>query len=141
MHRIIYLSTAIHYLEEEEISTLLKQSRAFNSLNNISGVLLYIDGDFIQVLEGKKDVICALFERIKRDKRHKGIICVINDKITERQFSNWSMGYHLSNYRDLKKLHGFENINKEEFFNFKDHTAVIFLETFIKSHRDEMTSF
>jgi hypothetical protein len=141
MHRIIYLSTATHYLEEEEISTLLKQSRTFNSQNNITGLLLYIDGDFIQVLEGKKSQICFLFEKIKQDKRHKGIICVINDTITKRQFSNWSMGYHLSNYKDLKKLHGFDNISKEEFFNFKDHTAKIFLETFIKSHRDEINSF
>jgi hypothetical protein len=141
MHRIIYLSTATHYLEKEEIDILLKQSRDYNSKNNITGVLLYIDGDFIQVLEGNKNVICFLFEKIKKDNRHKGIICVIDKKIPQRQFNDWSMGYCATNYQNLRKMYGFENINKELLFNHKDHTVSIFIDTFIKSHRDEIFTF
>jgi hypothetical protein len=136
MHRIIYLSTASYFLEKEDIDFLLKQSCGYNFENKITGVLLYIDGDFIQVLEGKKVIICSLFEKIKKDKRHKGVICVINNGILKRQFSDWSMGYYSDTYRNLKKLKGFENINKEELSHFKDHTASVFINTFIKSHRD-----
>jgi hypothetical protein len=141
MHRIIYLSTATHYLEKEEIDSLLKQSCGYNLENNITGILLYVDGDFIQVLEGNKSIICSLFEKIKKDKRHKGVICVINGTIQQRQFSDWSMGYYATNYQNLSKIKGFENINKEELFNYKDHTVSIFLNTFMKSHRDFIIRF
>jgi hypothetical protein len=138
MHRIIYLSSATQYLKKEEIEFLLEQSRTYNFKNHITGILLYIDGDFIQVLEGEKQTITSLFENIKVDKRHNGVICVLNRSIKKRQFNNWAMGYCATNYSDLKKIYGFENINKEELFNFKDHTALIFLDTFLKSHPDEM---
>jgi hypothetical protein len=141
MHRIIYLSTATHYLEKEDIDFLLKQSCEYNLKNSITGILLYIDGDFIQVLEGDKTTICFLFEKIKSDKRHKGIICVINETVQQRQFSDWSMGYYATNYQNLSKIKGFENINKEELFNYKDHTVSIFLNTFMKSHRNDMIQF
>jgi hypothetical protein len=141
MHRIIYLSTASHFLEKEEIDSLLKQSCEFNLENDITGILLYVDGDFIQVLEGNKSIICSLFEKIQNDKRHKGVICVINRAIQQRQFSDWSMGYYATNYQNLSEIPGFENINKEELFNYKDHTVSIFLNTFMKSHRDFIIRF
>jgi hypothetical protein len=141
MHRIIYLSSATHILEKEEINFLLKQSYSYNLENNITGILLYIDGDFIQVLEGSETTICSLFEKIKKDKRHKGLICVNNNSILQRQFRDWVMGYYSGSYQNLRKLHGFENFNKEELFNYKDHMVTVFLNTFMKSHRNDMIQF
>lgn len=141
MHRIIYLSTATEYLEKEQIESILKKSCAYNLEHTITGILLYIDGDFIQVLEGTKTAISILFEQIKKDKRHKGIICVINETTKNRQFSDWSMGYHTDSYQNLKNLSGFETISKNELFSYKDLAASIFLNTFIKSHRYEIVNF
>ena len=138
MHRIIYLSSSTGHLSLEEINALLLQSRKFNAKNEISGVLLYIDGDFLQVIEGQKEVITTLFEKIKKDTRHKGIITVFNDQLVERQFPDWSMGFGYSDFERLRKISGFETIVKKELLHITDKTALVFLETFIKTHRDKI---
>jgi hypothetical protein len=138
MYRIIYLSSAVKYLSDEEIGMLLKQSRNRNRENNISGVLLYIEGDFLQVIEGEKEAIENIFENIKKDSRHKGIICVFNQKVEKREFPDWSMGFYKSNYENLRKICGFENLNKKELFTINDKTVSIFLSTFIKSRREKI---
>jgi len=139
MYELIYMSSAINKFSEEEISLLLVKARHFNIENHITGVLLYIDGDFLQVLEGKKKDIEQLFEKIKRDKRHKGIIVVYEGSKTQRQFSNWSMGFHSTSYEMLRNLVGFEEINKKDLLNIEDKTAVSFLETFITTHKEKVT--
>jgi hypothetical protein len=138
MHRIIYLSASTKELSIEEINALLLQSRKFNTENNITGVLLYIDGDFLQVIEGSEEVTKRLFEKIKEDKRHKGIITVYNDRFLEKQFPDWSMGFGLIDYKKLEKTPGFENFVKKETLTITDKTAMVFIETFIKTHRDKI---
>ncbi len=71
MLRIIYLSSSVEYLNSEEIESLLSQSREKNIENDITGLLLYADGDFLQVIEGPKVAMLDLFESIKKDSRHK----------------------------------------------------------------------
>ena len=139
MYELIYMSSAINKLSEEEINLLLVQARHYNIENRITGVLLYIDGDFLQVLEGIKKDIEQLFEKIKSDNRHKGIIVVYEGKKTQRQFPNWSMGFHSTSYEMLRNLSGFEDLNKRDLLNIEDKTAVSFLETFITSHKDKVT--
>ena len=139
MYRIIYMSSSVKLLEENEIDSLLKYSRKSNINNDITGVLLYIEGDFLQVIEGEEDVIISLFEKIKMDSRHKGIICVFNEKVKERQFSDWSMGFHITNYEKLIKDTGFDTLSKTQLENIEDKTASILLNTFIKSNKDSIT--
>lgn len=125
-------------MSEIELDSLLVQSRFFNLKKDITGILLYMDGDFIQVLEGEKEVVNALFETIQKDKRHKGIICVFNDIIEKKQFPDWSMGFSKIKFDELKKTKEFEFINKDNLTNTKDKTALIFLQTFIKSHYNQI---
>ena len=139
MYTLIYMSSAINKLSEEEINVLLVQSRHYNIDNHVTGVLLYIDGDFLQVLEGNKKDVELLFEKIKRDKRHKGIIVVYEGSKTQRQFPDWSMGFHSSTYEILRDLSGFEELNKRDLLNIKDKTAISFLETFMTSHKEKVT--
>jgi hypothetical protein len=139
MYRIIYMSSSVKLLEENEIDSLLKHSRRSNINYDITGVLLYIEGDFLQVIEGEEDVITNLFEKIKKDSRHKGIICLFSENVKEKQFSDWSMGFHITNYKKLIKDTGFDTLSRIELANIEDKTASILLNTFIKSHRDSIT--
>lgn len=59
------MSSSVKLLEENEIDSLLKHSRRSNINYDITGVLLYIEGDFLQVIEGEEDVITNLFEKKK----------------------------------------------------------------------------
>jgi hypothetical protein len=69
MHRIIYLSSGIKIFSDEEINDLLKVSRNNNEKNGITGLLLYSDGNFMQILEGEKEAVENTYKKIA--KRHK----------------------------------------------------------------------
>lgn len=138
MHRIIYLSAAKELLVAEEVNSLLQQSRKYNLENNITGVLFYIEGDFIQVLEGEKEIITTLFEKIKMDTRHSGIICVFYEAIQERQFPDWSMGFCNSKYKKLLKISPNQNLSRKKLFKATDKTIAVFLNTFIESHQNDI---
>jgi hypothetical protein len=136
MKRILYLSSAKKQMSDFELNNLLEMARAHNKSKNITGLLIYIDGDFFQILEGNDWEVDNLFNNIKLDKRHKNIICVSNEKITQRQFPEWSMGFNATSYAILNQNPSYSDLNSEALFSFNDKTALIFVETFLNSHRN-----
>ncbi|RZK31621.1 MAG: BLUF domain-containing protein [Hymenobacter sp.] len=92
-HCIIYFSTSSWSFTSEDIQEILQQSRSWNAQVGITGVLLYMHGHIIQVLEGEKQAVVALFKRIEMDPRHKNVACVLNQSIAKRLFAQWRMGY------------------------------------------------
>ena len=92
LRRIIYTSQATKELSKRNLLDLLHESRAFNKIDNITGVLLYKQGYFLQVLEGKTKVIDNLIERLIRDSRHKHFKIIQDNSIESRLFQNWRMG-------------------------------------------------
>jgi hypothetical protein len=91
--RIVYISTAPDDVSDAELATILKAARRNNLRNNITGMLVYHDQTFIQVLEGPEDAVTATFARISRNPRHDGILVPDRSKISERTFGEWSMGW------------------------------------------------
>jgi hypothetical protein len=89
----IYASAATPVCKESEIPVLLKQARAGNERCAITGMLLYIDGGFFQVLEGDCDVVDELYSHIQRDPRHSRVTLIIREPIAARDFSEWTMGF------------------------------------------------
>lgn len=134
MHQIIYLSSSKKILSPEQINELLSKSREKNLKNNITGILLYFDRDFLQVIEGEKKAIQDLFEIIKKDERHTEIITVFNKKINEKHFPEWNMGFASTDYQKLRTLTGFENFNQTLLHRINDKTALILIDKFIESH-------
>lgn len=90
---ILYSSNAAHPFDDAELSDLLAQSRESNRTGNLTGMLLYRAGRFIQVLEGPEDEVRALVTTIQNDPRHTGMRVLIEEPIAERQFADWTMGY------------------------------------------------
>lgn len=97
MFFIIYASSATENFTRDQLLELLAKSRSNNAAIGVTGILLYKDGNFIQVLEGEEDVVRTLYAKIAKDTRHKGITRLLQGVEAERQFPNWSMGF-----RDLK---------------------------------------
>ena len=135
MHRIIYFSSATHLLTDNELQLLLEKSRLKNSQNDITGVLIHIDGDVIQVLEGEKEKIQNLYELIKLDPRHSTIIKVFDNEVPSRMFENWSMGYSQETIEDIRKNNNFSSLSMSELKENKGNIVTVFLETFIKTHQ------
>jgi hypothetical protein len=74
MQRIIYLSSGVKVFSDEEINSLLDISRKNNANNDITGLLLYADGNFLQIIEGEKEAIEMTYQKILNDSIHKNII-------------------------------------------------------------------
>lgn len=91
MHRIVYTSTANWHLKPVELEDLLLRSQRHNSRDDVTGILIYHDGCFFQVLEGPEGATRACFERISHDRRHTGTIVLADEAVSGRLFSAWRM--------------------------------------------------
>jgi len=76
----------------DAIESILAQSRAKNPEQGITGVLCHGGGVFMQVLEGGRVPVNALYNRIAADKRHREVTLLHYEEIAERRFGNWTMG-------------------------------------------------
>ena len=88
----VYVSSAHKLMGDEELLEFLRVARHKNEARNITGMLLYRDGNFLQVLEGPASAVDELIAKIKRDTRHHGVILMSRRGIEERQFSEWQDG-------------------------------------------------
>ena len=90
--RLIYASRAAGTAGAEALGPLMKASRAHNAAAGITGVLVFSDGVFLQLLEGGRGAVSALYNRIARDPRHHDVVLLAYDEVDERRFAGWSMG-------------------------------------------------
>ena len=93
MYMVVYVSSAAKLFSEQELMELLERSRKTNSALDITGMLLYKEGNFMQFLEGPKEAVLALVAKIKLDARHHGIIILLHEDHAEREFKEWAMGF------------------------------------------------
>ncbi len=138
LYRIIYLSSGLKDLTSSDVKEILVKAKENNRDKNITGVLLYLDKNFIQVLEGEKEDIIKLYQKISLDYRHKNIIKVIEGNIDYRQFDKWDMGFIEIDSDDLKNLSEYKDFNFKNIFSKTDFIAETFLTTFLKSHRGSL---
>jgi Sensors of blue-light using FAD len=99
---LIYASAASRPMGAHELGALLARARSRNAELGLTGMLLYDQGSFFQVLEGPPDVVEALYLKIERDPRHTEITCIIREPIPRRCFGAWSMGF--ANLSDANEL-------------------------------------
>ena len=90
--RLLYASRAAVALPPEMIESILSTSRKTNPALGVTGLLCHSGDIFMQVLEGGRDTVSQLYSRICSDARHRDVIVLHYEEITERRFSNWTMG-------------------------------------------------
>ncbi len=88
--RLFYTSKA-ERRTPDATQQILTQSVGNNTLRGITGVLLQVDRRYLQVLEGPKDAVMALFTKLQADPRHRAIKIHFEQTITERMFDSWAM--------------------------------------------------
>ncbi|MEQ8232353.1 MAG: BLUF domain-containing protein [Gammaproteobacteria bacterium] len=91
--RLLYASRPAAPLNTTLIDGILAQSQKSNPSRGITGILVYNDRLFMQVLEGGRDEVCELFNAIVRDERHEHVRLLSYAEIVERRFGGWTMGY------------------------------------------------
>ncbi|MCZ8236617.1 MAG: BLUF domain-containing protein [Inhella sp.] len=90
--RLIYASRVGEAFAETDLANVLRQSRQNNPSHGITGLLCHTDGVFVQVLEGGREAVNALYNRVVADARHQDVTLLSYEEIGERRFSGWSMG-------------------------------------------------
>jgi len=110
MYTLTYESVATSRLTSAEMEELLEKARANNQRDDITGCLIYYKGGFVQLLEGSKEKIETLYDKIKMDPRHKNVTLFSDDEISKRTFPNWGMAYYPIDEN---------NTNKYEYEQFK----------------------
>jgi len=115
MIQISYISSASPPMSTEELLALLQKCRENNAGRGVTGMLLYANGTFLQVLEGAEEVVDELVEIIKKDPRHKNIQMLYRKPIERREYSDWSMGFRRLSDKDLKEVEGLRDFGEKDF--------------------------
>jgi hypothetical protein len=105
--QLIYTSSACRQLSAADIDKILESSQRHNVENNVTGILLYGSGNFLQVLEGEEAAIDETMTRIAADDRHHGIIEILREVVTSRDFGAWAMGFRGLTANDVRTLDGY----------------------------------
>jgi hypothetical protein len=103
-YQIVYTSVEGHEMRPPQLADLLKAVREKNERLGVTGLLLYRDGVFLQVLEGERDTVEALYEKIEHDERHRNVLTFHAEPISEREFGEWAMGFRNLSEDDLEKV-------------------------------------
>ena len=105
MKQVLYVSGAAPPFSDADLDAILETSRRNNERDGITGMLLWADGSFIQILEGEETVLDLALKRIRNDPRHRNIMVLIEQEAQHRSFRDWSMGFkRLDQHRDTDKL-------------------------------------
>lgn len=103
IHQVLYHSHSTARPAAAELQVLLDQSRRHNARHGITGVLLYSDGRYVQLLEGPEPAVEDLYARIRRDSRHTRLVTVSTGP-GERRFPDWSMDFGVVTPADLEQF-------------------------------------
>ena len=107
LERLVYVSHATQAFTQEALDELLAKARDFNRAHGITGLLVYCDPYFAQVIEGPRAEIEALMLSINADPRHRGVFVVDRGPVTERAFEQWEMGFSRRPRAELEAIDGF----------------------------------
>jgi hypothetical protein len=136
MLQMLYVSGASHPMTHADIEDILEVSRRNNERDGITGMLLWADGVFIQILEGEPDKVQALAAQIRGDARHRNFMVVLEQHADRRMFSDWSMGYKQIDAGNAADAQLFQISREALAKRMSDHDGGLFLDTVLAFSRD-----
>ncbi|NER18311.1 BLUF domain-containing protein [Spongiivirga citrea] len=133
IHSLCYFSTADSSLGTNDFEELFEYVVTKNTSQEITGVLVYGQGNFMQIMEGPKKKIISIFNRIKEDNRHHNVIKVIEKDYPDRIFGKYDYGFKV--VKDLTSLKELKNYITLLNNNPSKHTSkfISLIEHFLKN--------
>jgi hypothetical protein len=104
---LIYVSIANEPFSATDLIELLNVSRRNNEVSGITGMLLYKDRRFLQILEGDEHAVRETYDRILRDPRHRDAVTLLEGEEREREFEEWSMAFKHLEDESVRETPGF----------------------------------
>ena len=130
LHCLIYTSIAKQKMTDNCLKSLLDRSRSKNSSLNITGMLLYLDPYFVQILEGEINAVNETFKKISNDPMHDKVSLILKKAISERSFSNWLMVFNKVSDEHRDSFICLDTFYKSENFREKPKEIIELLEMF-----------
>lgn len=93
LHQLIYSSRSTDQFDVDKIDHFLGNIRAENQRLDVTGMLLFDGHSFLQVLEGDKETVSALYATILKDPRHQAVTHLFDSPVAKRHFPDWTMGF------------------------------------------------
>ncbi len=93
VHRVIYTSRATRYFSAQGIEGLSVTCRRNNTAMELTGILVFHEGRFFQVLEGEEEPLLKVIRAITKDPRHAELRLITHGAFEKRAFSGWRMGF------------------------------------------------
>lgn len=92
LYQLVYCSRATPGVDDKAVDAILRSAHRRNPENGITGLLVFGGGIFFQWLEGPRDNITALMDRLQADGRHRDIVTLdTSEEVRERLFPDWDM--------------------------------------------------
>lgn len=134
---LIYASSATRQLNNQDLLAILEKSHTNNTRHDITGMLLYRGGNFIQVLEGPEQAVDERFKVILQDPRHHQVTVLLKRPVAKREFEQWEMGFTNIDTIDTSSIPGYSTYLTEPFNStrFKDAS---FAYTFLNMFKEGM---
>ena len=105
----VYSSVATGPMPKSKLYEILAEARVNNKLSNVTGLLVFVEGIFLQVLEGTPEEVSHTLEKIAGDSRHKDMKVLHTKNIEQRTFPSWQMAYASASPKELATWAGLRN--------------------------------
>jgi hypothetical protein len=102
----VYCSASTRSFGAADLEELLRLARLNNARAGLTGMLLYAEGSFFQVLEGPVEAVDALYSKIELDTRHARMTQIIHEPIQRRLFEEWTMGFSAMSRKEMETMPG-----------------------------------
>jgi hypothetical protein len=122
--RIVYQSTATQDFGSLALFKLLTEAQIRNAQLQITGHLLYLNGQFTQCFEGPPEQVETLWQSLLRDKRHTHIELLVRHTTEERRFPEWTMAFSTYSSLYVHGMKGFFPVDDESPSPLRSHCAV-----------------
>ena len=90
---ICYISDSRINKSITDFNNLIEKAKINNAKNNITGILVYRNNNFLQVFEGSPETVDTIFDKIRMDQRHQNIFKIIDTSIDQRIFEEFNFGF------------------------------------------------
>ncbi len=101
---LIYKSVPVDNISEKSLLEIAEGSKENNIDNGLTGLLVYGNNTFVQVLEGAEQDIETLYQKLLADKRHSNVTVVKRGELERRYFPSWSMGFHSVSKEEMQLI-------------------------------------
>lgn len=140
LYELIYTSKSRGEMSLCQLDNILTAAREKNDDHAVTGVLVYHNGEFAQLLEGDQDEVMRIYSRIARDPRHHDVKIVWEASVRHRSFEDWKMGFvdirHMDLAQHRRGVYHIRDMDGLSNLFAKDHgnTGLYFLKSVVRHH-------